>query len=57
MPVCLGNIKKAANTSKRVKLAGDDIKGIKKYWVDHAIFNFGLSEIRSHQIVSKRKMS
>lgn len=57
MLVCLGNIKKAANTSKKMKLAGDDIKGIKKYWVDHAIFNFSLSEIRSHQIVSKRKMS
>lgn len=38
MLVCSGNIEKAANPAKIVKLAGDDIKGIKKYWIDHMQF-------------------
>lgn len=38
MLVCSENTEKAANPAKMVKLAGDDIRGIKKYWVDHMQF-------------------
>lgn len=45
-----GETKKAADLSKIVKPAGDEVKGVKKYWV---VFNFSLSEMRIHQIVKE----